>query len=312
MSISIVTPHYNDFNGLRAIYLTLLEQSHSEWEWVIVDDCSEITAQEVVKNWFTTLNDMRVQVIFNVEKTNASVCRNKGADASIYDCLVFLDSDDIITVDFIANRKLCFHDFTVFSSFAVLEKNNQIIQKKILSENYLDSYLSAVFLWQTSCFLWDKSFFNTIGQFHPDLPRLQDVELAIRALQSSTQFQVITDNPIDFYYKVKPIRERKNFVKPVCEAVAILLNRCLDWEVLNKRQVAMLSGYYFTCVRYLERSQSLDYLALVQSNLKLFLRKGIISWWLYQSGLWSLKLYALGWLSPQLFIRINRRLFKPL
>ena len=46
MNISIITPHFNEFNGIRRIYDCLSKQSSSHWEWIIVDDCSD----RIIKN----------------------------------------------------------------------------------------------------------------------------------------------------------------------------------------------------------------------------------------------------------------------
>lgn len=310
MSISIVTPHFNDPNGLQSIYTCLQNQTAANWEWVVVDDLSDSKIRIQIREWFGSLQDTRMQLICNSTKTNASICRNLGADAAQYNRLVFLDSDDTISIDFVANRLIQFKDFAVFQNYAIIDKHGDIEIKKPVEGGYLNCFLQAKFIWQTSCILWDRSFFNSIGQFHSQLPRLQDVELVIRALQKSKDY-LFLDNPVDFYYNVIPIRERRNFLKPVCEAVYLFISELLNTSSLSKEQISLLSGYYYLCVKYLERSGSLENVGLVQRNLMLFYKKGYIGLLNCIFGLTVLKLFVWNMLSPSLFLRINRRIFKP-
>ncbi|MBK5214587.1 MAG: glycosyltransferase family 2 protein [Flavobacteriaceae bacterium] len=310
MSISVITPHYNDPNGLEQVYKCLLAQTQASWQWVIVDDLSDTSIRKKIQDWHQLIDDDRVKLICNAQKSNASVCRNLGVDSALYNHIVFLDADDTISSNFVANRLIQFKDFAVFKNNAVIDKQGRIEILKAVDGSYLNYFLQAKFIWPITAVLWDKSFFNSIGQFHSQLPRLQDVELAIRALQQSTDYLVL-DNTVDFYYNVIPIRERRNFLKPVCEAVYLFISELLNTSSLNKEQISLLSGYYYLCVKYLERSGSLENVSLVQRNLMLFYKKGYIGLLNCIFGLAVLKLFVWNMLSPSLFLRINRRIFKP-
>ena len=311
MSLSIITPHYNDLDGLKKIYTCLQGQTVNEWEWVIVDDYSARDRIVEVEKWFEELADKNVKFIYNTHKTNGSVCRNIGVDASRFNRLVFLDSDDLISPNFVENRQLNFKDFAVYGNYQIVYKKEIVSTKELTaSENFLDRFLSAQFLWQTTCILWDKEFFNVIGQFHPRLLRLQDVELSIRALGKSEDYSVF-NNSVDFYYQVKPIRERKNLVKPVCESVNLFISELIVYDSLNENQKKTISGYYYLCTKYLERSESFIEVAYVRKNLKLFYKKEYISAINYTLGALVLQFYSFGLLPGKFFLRVNRFLFKP-
>ncbi len=310
MSISIVTPTHNDFKGLLEIYTSLQNQTSNHWEWVIVDDRSSSETQNELQGWFHSIKDQRVKLICNSYKSNASVCRNIGAQASTHDDLIFLDADDAISNSFVEHRLISFQDFAIFRNYATIDKNKKVIPSTSIEEDYLNSFLQAKFIWQTSLVLWKKSFFNSIGQFNPRLPRLQDVELIVRGLQQSSNYLVV-DNMVDFYYNVIPIRERNNFLKPVCQAVYLFISELLDTSQLSKEQTKLLTGYYYLCVKYLERSGRTVDIDLVHKNLKLFYSKGYIGWMKFVIGRLLLLFFTLKILSPNLFLRINRRIFKP-
>lgn len=310
MSLSIITPHYNDFVGLQRVYNCLKNQSIHTWEWIIVDDMSDPKIKEAIEDLIKSLDDHRVKTVFNCNKTNASVCRNIGADLSSNNRIVFLDSDDEISSSFVAHRQIEFRDFAVFKNTAIIKENGDIQTLNASEENYLNCYLRARFLWPITAILWDKTFFYTIGEFRDQLLRLQDVELAIRGLQQSNAYTVI-DNKVDFYYRVVPIRSRKNFVKPVCDSVYLFISELLDTSLLSEEQLRLLSGYYFLCIRYFERSGDTAQIDLVRKNLRFFYNKKYITFIAYALGLTSLKLYAWHLLSSEQFLKINRYLFKP-
>jgi glycosyltransferase involved in cell wall biosynthesis len=311
MGLSIITPHYNNLDGLKSIFTCLQTQTSSDWEWIVVDDYSARDIIVDLKKWFKRLEDKNVKLICNTHKTTGSLCRNMGVDASNFNRLVFLDSDDLISPNFVANRQLDIKDFAVFGNYQILYQKEVVESKELIkSWNFLDRFLSAQFLWQTTCILWNRDFFISIGQYHPELLRLQDVELTIRALQKSTNYSVV-DNSVDFYYQVKPIRERKNFVKPVCDSVYLFAYELLNTSSLTKNQLSLVSGYYYLCVKYFERSESLTEVAYVKRNLNMFYKKGYIPKVNYALGVLSLQLYTYGLFSGKFFLRVNRYLFKP-
>lgn len=310
MSISIITPHYNDPNGLQQVYKCLLEQTQASWEWVIVDDFSDENNQKKILDWHQGIEDDRVKLICNTQKSNASVCRNLGADSALYGNLVFLDSDDTITSSFLKSRQIEFTDFAVFKNTAVIDQHGEIQFTPQIAGKYVDYFLQARFIWPITAIVWKKAFFNAIGQFNPQLPRLQDVELAIRALQNSVNY-IVVENEVDFYYSVKPIRSRKNFLKPVCDATYIFIDELLQTQKLTKYQLSLLSGYYFMNTKYLERSESRKEVGLVHRNLMLFYKKGYIGFFQVLIGVISLKLYKWQIFSGSQFLRINRFVFKP-
>ena len=309
MSISIITPHYNDPTGLQQVHKCLLAQTQALWEWVIVDDFSDENTRKIILDWHQEVKDNRVKLICNAQKGNASVCRNLGADMATYENLVFLDSDDAISANFIKTRHIEFTDFAVFKNTAVIDQQREIQFTPQIAGNYLDYFLQARFIWPITAIVWKKTFFNSLGKFNPQLPRLQDVELAIRAMQNSVNYIVI-DNEVDFYYSVKPIRSRKNFLKPVSDATYIFIDKLLQTQNLTMYQLSLLSGYYFMNTKYLERSKSRKEVGLVHRNLMLFYKKGYIGFFQVLIGVISLKLYKWQIFSGSQFLRVNRFVFK--
>ncbi|MEM5564587.1 glycosyltransferase family 2 protein [Psychroserpens sp. AS72] len=309
MSLSIITPHYNEFDGLKRIYNCLQEQTDNGWEWIVVDDFSDNNIILKIEEWINDINENRIQFIKNTSKTNGSVCRNQGAEASCYNNLVFLDADDYISKDFVLNRALEFNEFAVFKNFAVVANNTIHTKGSSLNINYLDFFLNAKFIWQTTAILWKKPFFMEIGQFEPNLERLQDVELSIRALFVGTNYKVV-DNVVDFYYCAKPISLKHDIVRKSCESVRFLILKIHSTYSLDVRKQGLLKSYYYACVKNLHRSKNRQDVVYLKESLKLFYTKKYINTIQYFFGFALLILYKYHLISDSLFIKTNRYFFK--
>ncbi len=309
MSISIITPHFNDFNGIQKTHECLKKQNSNQWEWVIVDDFSSEKVRNRIKVYFKKQDCSNIQLILNETKTNASACRNIGIEKANYNKLVFLDADDIISEDFVGNRNIKVEDFVVFKNFNLLDEKGNNKPSPTASSNYLDHFLKAKFIWQTTTVLWNKDFLIKIGKFNPDLKCLEDIELSIRALILSKNYKII-DNKVDFFYCVSPIDIKKRPVDIICGAVDYLISYMYDHYQLDKRQRDLVTGYYFLCIRYFNRSDKKKDIVHVEDSLKLFYQKKYMSYFSYLRGLTFLKLYKIHIISSDLFIRLNRYFYK--
>lgn len=78
----------------RAIQ-SVVEQIFEDWELIIVDDGSKDCTAEVVSNF---LSDDRISYFFQ-ENQGVSAARNFGVKMAIGEWLIFLDSDDTLTLD---------------------------------------------------------------------------------------------------------------------------------------------------------------------------------------------------------------------
>ncbi len=309
MGISVITPHFNDFEGLKQTHACLSKQHSADWEWIIVDDYSDTSVKNEIKKYFSEIDSPKIKILFNDKKTTGSVCRNIGADHTNYDKIVFLDSDDIISDDFITNRTIEIGDFAVFRNTNILDEKGNNKPSPTATSNYLDHFLRAKFIWPITAVLWNKEYFIKIGKFNPDLKRLQDIELSIRALILSSNYKVL-DNTVDFFYCVAPIDIKKRPVDIICESVNYLINYMHENYKLDKRQRGLVSGYYYLCVRYFIRSNNKKDSVFVQESLGLFYKLNYFSYFDYFKAMVFLKLYRNSLITSSLFIRLNRYFFK--
>lgn len=310
MGLSIITPHFNDVKGIRQIYDYLLQQSSQEWQWIIVDDCSDSTVQIELNQLFKETMTDNIKVVFREFKTNASSCRNKGVEFASYKNLVFLDADDKITSSFVKNRLIDVEEFSVFLNITLFNDKGVVGPFSTVKSDFLTHFLKANFVWQTTSVLWDVSFFKKIGQFDDSLPLLEDVELALRALLIGKKFKVLHNSEIDFYYFAKPIDTNRRTVEKVSKSVALLIARIRSGYNLEDKQLKLLSSYYFLAIRYLVKSRNKKEIHFLKRNLNVMFKSKCVSFNRYIFGSIFLSAFSSNIISDHLFLRLNRYFFK--
>ena len=310
MGLSIITPHFNDFLGLRQVQKCLSFQSDKNWEWIIVDDFSDKIILNTIDKWINDCENDKIRFIKNEEKTNASVCRNIGVDNSKYDNVIFLDADDSIGNNFVLNREIQFKDFAIFPNYNVVSKKESITKKLTKSRpQLLDCYLSAQFLWQTTCVLWSKEFLINIGKFDVNLQRLQDVELFIRALHISNNYSII-DNKVDFFYNAKPIKLKQDIVEKSCDSVEYLILKLKNHYSLDNSKYRLVKSYYFACAKGLYKTEKLEDFSYIKRTLNQFYKSNYINIFEFYIGYFSLLIFKNRLISKDLFLKLNRFIFK--
>jgi glycosyltransferase involved in cell wall biosynthesis len=88
--ISIVIPTYNRTRTIRDAIDSVLRQTYSDFELIVVDDCSKDETRTVL----ASIADPRVRAIFREKNGGSSVARNTGARAAVGEWIAFQDSDD--------------------------------------------------------------------------------------------------------------------------------------------------------------------------------------------------------------------------
>lgn len=111
--ISVVIPMYNRAKTIERCLYSVCNQTYKNIEIIVVDDCSNDTSVDLVKNY----KDSRIRLIELNKKSGAQEARNKGIQVAEGEFIAFLDSDDF------------------------WEPDKLEIQYNILKDNKFDKYL---------------------------------------------------------------------------------------------------------------------------------------------------------------------------
>ena len=91
--VSVIMPAYNAESTLRRAVLSVVHQTFTNWELLIIDDASTDNTLSVAKEIGT--EDLRIRVVPSPVNQGAAASRNKGVQQCKGAYVAFIDSDDV-------------------------------------------------------------------------------------------------------------------------------------------------------------------------------------------------------------------------
>tara|TARA_Y100001958_G_C21130721_1_gene472131 strand:+ start:25 stop:771 length:747 start_codon:yes stop_codon:yes gene_type:complete len=140
--VSIITPTYNSEEYISVTINSILSQTYSNFELIIIDDFSTDNTLECVKKF----DDKRIKILKNSKNRGAAFCRNKGLKNANGRYLSFCDSDDFWEIDKTNaqiklmkqdNCSISFTSYSVYNSDLKKKLYKINVPNKINYEGYL-------------------------------------------------------------------------------------------------------------------------------------------------------------------------------
>ncbi|PVZ07992.1 glycosyltransferase family 2 protein [Actinomycetospora cinnamomea] len=103
-TFSIVVPAHGTADVVGEAIGSVLAQTDPDWQLVVVDDASPDDLAERVAPF---LSDPRIELVRLPDNRGVSAARNVGIGAARGEYVVFLDSDDLLRADFLAQVRAC-------------------------------------------------------------------------------------------------------------------------------------------------------------------------------------------------------------
>lgn len=91
--VSIIVPVYNAESFLDDTIKTVEEQTYTNWELILVDDCSQDNSIEIIENKIK--RNSKIKFIKLEQNSGTAIARNTGIDAAKGQYIAFLDADDL-------------------------------------------------------------------------------------------------------------------------------------------------------------------------------------------------------------------------
>lgn len=136
-TVSIIIPIYNVENYIEKCIDSAVNQTYGKIEIICVNDGSTDNSMKIVQKKVN--NDIRVQIV-NIENSGLSVARNIGLERAEGKYIMFLDSDDYLTLDAIENLLECAEknstDILFFGAETVFENKKVERQHSEYAEYY--------------------------------------------------------------------------------------------------------------------------------------------------------------------------------
>ncbi|NME68173.1 glycosyltransferase family 2 protein [Flammeovirga aprica] len=249
--ISIIIPSFNRANLISETLDSVLYQTYSNWECIIIDDGSTDGTQKIIQEYVK--RDSRFKLYQrDREPKGAPTCRNIGLEKSSGDYIMFFDSDDILSLTCFEDRIKYFNeqkecDAIIFSGSSFTKSINDgeeitEIGIDINSSEYLKYYLSEKVRWLTPSPIWKKKFIEH-HLWDESITNWQDPEYHIRILNIGLKFKVV--DKIDWYYRIDSEIEsisKKRFNmeyllnrRNTCEKIISYL-KGIEKEIFQKKQ----------------------------------------------------------------------------
>lgn len=214
--VSIVIPNYNKERYIRRSLESVLSQTTSDWEAIVVDDCSADGSWSIIQEYVK--RHPRIFAFRNEVNRGGCYSRNRGAKLAKGQYLIFLDSDDWLSNDCIErrveelnrqeNRAL---DVLIFEMATSRAGNIGCNWNQGDRSRVLISFLRHEIVWQTMMPIWRREAFERVGGFDESFSRLQDVELHTRALLHGMTYQFAERKTPDCFYFVDNARMTMNY-----------------------------------------------------------------------------------------------------
>ena len=131
--VSVIVPVYNREKHLQRCFDSILAQTYDNLELICIDDGSTDSSPQICDEYGKKNSRVRV---FHIKNGGVSHARNVGIEASNGKYLFFVDSDDYIEEDHIANLIPIENEDWVFCGFKILKdgeclKESRFVENKI-------------------------------------------------------------------------------------------------------------------------------------------------------------------------------------
>ncbi|MGB7842041.1 MAG: glycosyltransferase family 2 protein [Salinimicrobium sp.] len=147
--VSIVMPAYNAEAFISESIKSVRQQTHENWELLIIDDASKDSTLEIIEQFQS--RDHRIRLHPLPTNQGAGFARNIGIKASRGDFIAFLDADDLwkpekleMQLEFMRNEKVevCYSSYELMSEDSnPLNKTVNALEnlpfRKLLRANYI-------------------------------------------------------------------------------------------------------------------------------------------------------------------------------
>lgn len=137
--VSIITPSYNSMHFVVATIQSVLNQTYSNFELIIVDDCSIDNSFEMLSD--LSKKDNRIKVYKLEKNSGAAMARNYGIQVANGKYLAFLDSDDLwdvnkleLQVEFMERNNYVF----TFTNYRMIDEQGMPLNKVVNCPSMID------------------------------------------------------------------------------------------------------------------------------------------------------------------------------
>lgn len=250
---SIIIPLYNKESYIRETLNSVLAQTYTNYEIIIINDGSTDKSLEIAQSF----SDKRLRFI-DQDNQGLSIARNNGIKAAKSEFIAFIDADDLWKVNHLQQLYNLIKDYpdkAVYGTGYMLMKSKKVFHRAVFNNlpehfrgvvpNFFNHSMQHCIAWVSSICI-PKKILEELNYFDPDIFSEQDTDLYIRialndydyvldnTLATAIHNRTMADNLSNF--KTKLTIPKLLYAYKDIEANNVLLKRYID---LNRFSTAV-------------------------------------------------------------------------
>ncbi|MFN8369824.1 MAG: glycosyltransferase [Bacteriovoracaceae bacterium] len=208
--ISVIIPCFNHGKYILETLDSVLKQTYTNFEIIIVDDHSNTDTIEVLKK----IENPKIRIFFLETNSGPAYCRNYAIERTSGEYILPLDADDLIEPTFIEKTVAVLNNNPsveiVYTEFCLFFNDNKAENQKYEKPYSLQEILIENMIPCTA--LFRKTSWKKVGGFKNDLKiGLEDHEFWIALLELNSTVHQIPE--VLFYYRKHKIPGRNDGIK---------------------------------------------------------------------------------------------------
>ena len=202
--ISVIVPCYNQAQYLDECLQSVLDQTYTDWECIIVNDGSPDHTEEIAKKWVE--KDARFKYLYK-ENGGLSSARNAGIEIAKGEWIQFLDCDDILKKEKFEISTNFFLDHDIVLTNFMLFKNGEEIPPFCDLETAIFDLENIILKWDNGlnipihCAIFSKKTIENL-KFDTKLKSKEDWDFWIQFYTVSKKTYFINSNLV--LYRINP------------------------------------------------------------------------------------------------------------
>lgn len=247
--ISVVIPAYNSEKTIKRTIKSVLNQTFTDFELIIINDGSQDLTLEMISQ----IHDPRLKV-YSFENAGGNVSRNRGLNLAVGEFVSFLDADDLWTPDKLARQLQALQDNptakVAYSWTDYINENDEIIlsgthitengniYERLLGNNFLENGSNPL--------IYREAILET-GGFDVSLQAAQDWDMWLRL---ADKFNFVAVPSVQILYRTTTNSVSSNLIRQekVCLQVLEKAYKLRPSVIKDSWHISLTNLYkYLTC-----------------------------------------------------------------
>ncbi|MBP5460935.1 MAG: glycosyltransferase family 2 protein [Lachnospiraceae bacterium] len=266
--VSIVLPVYNGADYVEESIKSVLAQTYSEWELIIVNDCSTDETLAICERFAKT--DARIKVITNETNRKLPNSLNIGFAEATGAYYTWTSDDNIYKPNAIETMVKCLETdpeaVMVYSDYTTIDSEGNACETVLLNDpefNVTGNTCGA-------CFLYTAEIAEKVGKYDSDMFLAEDYDYWLRMLPLGKMIH-ITDNLYYYRYHSQSLTETKKEVIKEQAYEVLEKNFQSVYDISNKNNLTYEFFDYYMYTGSAHREETYKKLIGIKKGYKYYL-----------------------------------------